>query len=125
MTITATATQTLKSGFDPRLNRLKATIRRRAAINRPRVRVGSTRSSLYAYIRAHQQQFPTEYRLILAAQGHPLPAEPCGCAGCRGKTQGWPVGYRRGKVSYECWLHRQSEFFLHALPSSSSIVRFG
>lgn len=125
LTANAPTTQTLKSGFDPHLNRLKAAIRRRAAINRPRVRVGSKRESLYAYIRAHQEQFPTEYRLILAAQGHPLPAEPCGCAKCRGKMQGWPVGYQRGGVSWECWLHDQSMWFLHNLPSSSSIVRFG
>jgi hypothetical protein len=78
--------------------------------------------------RRMRQRYPSEARLEEAARGKPLPAEQCGCRECRENGHaGWPVGYQRGATgkSYECWLHAQSEWFLHALPSSSSIVRFG
>ena len=70
--------------------------------------------------------YPSEDRLHALACGKPYPAEPCECRRCVDtKHEGWPVGYRRGSKSYECWLHEQSEWFLHALPSSHSIVRIG
>lgn len=93
---------------------------------RGRVRVGSQRQLLAGFIQQHCHRFPSEPRLMAAAAGNPMPAEPCTCWGCRGMKQGWPVGYQRqgtGK-SFECWLHEQSEWFLESLPHSSSIVRF-
>ena len=90
-----------------------------------RIRIGSPRDLLTSFVSSHQKQFPTEYRLLMAAMGHPLPAEPCDCPRCGGRRQGWPVGYRRLGICYECWLHGQSDEFQRHLPHSSSIVRFG
>lgn len=80
-------------------------------------------------------RYCSEPRLEAAtdARCQPLPGVVCGCDDCRKLGREWPGVYllrakRAGaveSVSYECYLHSQSEFFLHALPSSSSIVRFG
>lgn len=90
------------------------------------VRVGGNRESLQSYL-SHQFEFPTIDRLYLAATGCPLPSEECQCDRCRRKRlQGWPAGGYRWPMalseSYECGLHEQSEWFLHNLPSSHSIV---
>lgn len=90
-----------------------------------RVRLHAQRMILNEYIRRHCQQFPTVDRLVCKMTGKELPGEPCNCDKCWGKPQSWPVGYRRQGKSYECWLHSQSNWFLHNLPSSSSIVRYG
>lgn len=79
---------------------------------------------------AHKQRgmFPSEPRMEAALAGRPLPGVKCCGAECRGHAP-WPTHYMiptsAGDVSYECWLHSQSEGFLRALPPSSSIIRFG
>lgn len=81
-------------------------------------------------------RYCSEPRLELAtdARCEPLPGVACQCDQCRKVRREWPGVYlmaakQRGEaarvISYECWLESQDEFFLHALPSSSSIVRFG
>jgi len=125
----------LKSGFDgavvyvgchpdsSRVGRQRRPKIRLKHIKGSRVRVGSQRSSIASYVRSHCQRFPSYPRLMAAAMGKPLPSQPCHCEICEGRTQGWPVGYHRGRKSWECWLHEQSEWFLRSLPSSASIVR--
>jgi hypothetical protein len=81
-------------------------------------------------------QYCSEPRLEAATDARctPLPGVACECPACHYSKRQWPSTYlvpvrvqgtdMRGEVSYECYLHSQSEWFLEALPSSSSIVRF-
>jgi len=81
-------------------------------------------------------RYCSEPRLELATDNRcePLPGVQCECGHCRHLGREWPGIYlvsvmdrdtnTRAQISYSCWLHSQSDDFLNALPSSSSIVRF-
>jgi len=101
----------------------KTARRKRLKAERATVKAKDARKVLREWMARNRYRFPSEARLEAAAMGKPLPAEPC--PHCSPRHGGWPVGYERAGVSYECWLDDQSDWFLHNLPSSSSIVRMG
>jgi hypothetical protein len=89
--------------------------------------------SLRDRLRVH---YCSEPRLEVATDSRcqRLPGVVCGCESCTALKREWPEVYlmsvrdengRRFEASYECFIESQSEAFLAALPSSSSIVRFG
>lgn len=125
------------------LEGLSVSAQRRRLASMARSASGPVRRVYLSEIQALRQlrdrlrvRFCCEPRLELATDARcvPLPGVPCECIGCRPVKREWPKTYlmpvrdqhgRRFEASYECFLHSQSEFFLMALPSSSSIVRFG
>ena len=93
-------------------------------------RVGEDRESVDNYLKRHGRQFASYERAKFHLDRRPMPARHCPCELCYGRAQGWPVGYvwtlgACAGFSYECGLNLQPDWFLEALPHSSSIVRFG